>query len=457
MPAASTRPSSWPRLPLLVACASAPLYAVLLLAGDLKARLPLYLFVHAALFVLYLPAVRWALRAPAGTESGGRWSRGTTLVVSAAILFRLLLLPSTPSLSDDIWRYIWEGGVQWRGFNPYRHAPSDPELSGMRDAVYDRINHKDLPAIYPPLTQGVLALGALAGRSAQGMKALFVAADVGVVLLLLALLRRRGQPPERALVYAWHPLVVVEVAGSGHNDPLAIALLLLATAAIIKDRPWVSMTALALSGLAKVFPWVLVPLYMPRLRRAAVVLPLAAAAGYLPYAAAGSELARSTLVYAESWRSNDFLFGALVSAARASGLEPSLKTWADRHGVDSLYTQPHMLARFAAAALMAAWLGCLWLRRRRGRLSLERAVFLFTAGALLLIPVLHPWYLLWILPWLALFPSPAWLALSGLVPLAYTDAGWVVWAQYLPFFALLAVTGLRPRLRRGDTGDTVVQ
>ena len=227
-------------------------------------------------------------------------------------------------------------------------------------------------------------------------------------------------------------------------------MLLLATAAIIKDRPWVSMTALALSGLAKLYPWVLVPLYMPRLRRPLLVLPIVAIAGYLPYAGAGSDLARSAVVYAESWRSNDLLFGALVAAARATGLSSPLKGWADAHGVNSLYAQPHMLARLAAALLLAGWMWRLWLGRRRGTLTVERAVFLFTGGILLLMPTLHPWYLLWILPWLALFPSPAWLPLSGLLPLAYTQAGWAPWAQYLPFFALLGGTALWRRLRRRD-------
>jgi hypothetical protein len=447
---------SWPRLPLGIAAASCPLYAALAVAGDLKARLPFYIAIHAALFLLYVAAVRWSLRQPAQPARGQRRAgsrAGVSLVLAGAVVFRLILLPAAPTLSDDMWRYIWEGSVQWHGFNPFRHAPSDPELAGLRDAVYERINHKDLPAIYPPLTQAALALGTVAGRSPQGMKALFVAADLGLVLALLMLLRQRGDAPERAVVYAWSPLAVVEVAGSGHNDPLALGLLLMATAAIIKDRPGLSMTALALSGLAKLYAWLLAPLFALRARRAVLLLPLVAAAGYSPYLGAGADLARSTLVYAESWRSNDLLFGLLVRLAGASGLSPHLKAWADARGVDSLWSQPHMLARVGVALLLGGFLAVLCARRWKGAISLERAVFLFTGGALLLLPTLHPWYLLWILPWLALFPSPAWLALTGLVPLAYTGAGWATAAQFVPFYALLAVTAWLRRSR----GTPVVQ
>src|SRR5262249_35426373 len=117
---------------------------------------------------------------------------------------------------------------------------------------------------------------------------------------------------------------------------------------------------------------------------------------------------------------------------------PLAKTWADAHGVNSFWTEPHIIARGVVAAILAAVLAWLAVRTWRGGLELERAILLFTGTGLLLSPTLHPWYLLWILPWLALFPSPAWLALTGLAPLAYLGSPWVVWAEYVPFFALLA-------------------
>ncbi len=386
--------------------------------------------------------MRWVMARPLPLPDAGR------IVIAAAAIFRLILLPSQPSLSDDIWRSLWEGRLHWEGINPYAHPPDDPGLVALRDEVHARVNHRDLPAIYPPVAQWAMALGAAAGRSAPAMKAVFAIADLGLILALMSLLRRRGLPPERALAYAWSPLAVVEVAGSGHNDPLAIAFLLLSTATMIGNRPYVSTTALALAGLSKLFPWALVPLFARQAKRALAVMPLLALACYLPYAGAGAGLYRSTVIYAESWRSNDSLFGLLVSVVQATGLSPVLTSWMSAHGMENLYGQPHMLARLAAAALLAGFMGLLLRCQARGTMPLEKGIFLFTAGALVLLPTLHPWYVLWALPWMALHPSPAWLALSGLVPLAYTGGWWAPWVEYLPFYGLLAA-GVVARRRRG--------
>jgi hypothetical protein len=174
--------------------------------------------------------------------------------------------------------------------------------------------------------------------------------------------------------------------------------------------------------------------------------PALMAACYLPYASAEGNLFRSVKAYAERWRSNDSLFRLIEAAVQAGGISPAAKAWADAHGLPSLYTQPQMIARLLAAVIALAALCLLaWLQWRRD-MPLERSIFLFTGLALLLQPSLHPWYLLWILPWLALYPSPAWLALAGLVGFSYTDAAWARWLQYVPFYALL-LTG--PTARRG--------
>ena len=74
---------------------------------------------------------------------------------------------------------------------------------------------------------------------------------------------------------------------------------------------------------------------------------------------------------------------------------------------------------------------------------------------LLLSPTVHPWYLLWLTPFLPYFPSRAWILFTGLVPLSYLDPGpvgegvrafdWIQWAEYLPFFALLILDMIRAR------------
>ncbi|HNC73376.1 MAG TPA: hypothetical protein PK362_00620, partial [Elusimicrobiota bacterium] len=107
-----------------------------------------FLAVFAAAFFLYLPAVRRTLKRP---QSLG-------LILAAGVLFRLTAFLSPPSLSDDIYRYLWDGRVQAAGHNPYRFAPDAPELASLRNAEHTGINHKSVPTIYPPLAQAVFRL-----------------------------------------------------------------------------------------------------------------------------------------------------------------------------------------------------------------------------------------------------------------------------------------------------------
>ena len=119
------------------------------------------------------------------------------------------------------------------------------------------------------------------------------------------------------------------------------------------------------------------------------------------------------------------------------------------------YAYPVYLARLLAF-LAAAGLACLLAWRKVDPI---RGTFLVLAGALLLSPTVHPWYLLWVVPFLALRPNRAWILLTGLVPLSYLDPGpllngaaaqpWVRWVEYLPFFALLIADAVISQ-RRGD-------
>jgi hypothetical protein len=386
-----------------------------------------------------------------------------------AVLFRLVFLFLPPVLSTDLHRYVWDGRALLAGFNPYRHAPADPALEPLRAAApYDRLDHREVRSIYPPAAQLLFAAGAPGG--ATGVKSLVVAADVAAIACLARLLRRRGLPPARALLYAWNPLVIVEVAWSGHVEPAGVALLLVGAAAIIQKRPVRGALAVAGAGLVKVLPWaLLIPLWRrfpPRAVAAAAALGLAA---YWPFRGAGPALASGLGEYARRWEGNGALFPVVRAAIAALDPVPWLKeAIAFLHArlpaavpVDLLYpwAYPPALARGACALLALA--AALWVARRVA--DPLRAIYLTIGAALLLSPTMHPWYLLWIIPWLAFFPSRAWLLLTGLAPLTYLNLGaagdvpphpWVPLAVYLPF----AVLALRDRRRGGrsplpDPGD----
>jgi hypothetical protein len=433
---------------------------------------------------------------------GGRYT--LPLIVSFALLFRLTLFFGEPSLSDDIYRYLWDGKTQNEGINPYRYAPEARELAPLRDAAYKRINHKEIPTIYPPLAQVVFAIACRLRPTVGGMKGVMIGIDVAIIALLILLLREMRRPISSVIVYAWNPMVVVETAGSGHNDGLGVLFLLLAILWLRKRRETLSAVALGCSCLAKFFGGALVPVFVAgivrqrqevgdgeriaddRLQNAKCKMRNAKGGreskmqnakckmqnamlfgkrwivpvryillfigtlllGYLPYIGAGERLFTGLGVYASVWESNDLLFSWITGMTGSDGTAKAIV------GV-------------GFAGLIA------WMTLRK--VDPLKAACVAVGAFLLLSPTLHPWYLLWIVPFLCVFTSWTWIVFSGLVLLSYqvlidyTATGawelssWVLWVEYLPLYGgLIWETMTRQRnmdrevRRRGEHSSTLV-
>lgn len=406
--------------------------------------------------LVYVAAVYWVLeRINGGSHAGHAQHSGRTgrllaiiLVVSAALRVLFLLTPAT--LSDDIYRYVWDGRVQKHGIDPYRYPPEASELAPLRDPIFERINYKEIPTIYPPLMQMAFAAVTIVSESLRSMKAFFVLVDLAVVATLLAALGMAGLHATRVLIYAWNPLVAVEVAGSGHNDVLAIFFLVLAHAALLRRKEALFVLSLTLCGLAKLVGLVLAPLAVRWVRwRAWLAMPAAVFVVSWPYGEAGADAFRGLTAYGLRWRANDSLFHVVYAITdRLLGRE-----------VTFLDTQASLLAAKVVVGLLLAGWGAVVLWKKVPPL---RGFYLAIGAILLLSPTVHPWYLVWIVPYLCFYPHPAWLLLTGSVVLAYhapflNDPG-QVWQEhlgyklleYVPFFVLLAPSGLAWLRQRGS-------
>ncbi len=351
----------------------------------------------------------------------------TAIILLAAVLFRLTLFDLPPSLSDDLYRYQWDGQLQLAGDNPYLVTPEARRLPGQ--------TRPQLPAAgyttaFGPVPQLLFRLTAHVD-GVLAFKLLMVMFDLASLLLVMALLRARGLPVERALVYGWCPLVVIEFAGSGHSDSILIFGILLACWWMMRNRPVVSSLPLAAAVMAKWFPAMLLPVFVRRSGwRGLVVFTAAVTLGFLPYLDAGWNLIAGVRSYAESWRNNASLFDLLRAAT----------------GSD------------AAASLIAALvLAALSLYLAAKRAEPLRAAYLLIAALLLLSPSVFPWYLIWLIPFLCFYPNSGFLLwtttifLSYDVLIGYKVLGtWqydpaLAWLEYAPVFALLVVGWLRGR------------
>lgn len=188
-----------------------------------------------------------------------------TQVLAVAVLFRVIAFPLLPTLSDDAFRYVWDGWLQIQGINPFLHAPADAALAAFHDEpIYAQLNSAAYYSVYPPFSQLLFAVGGLVyplgwSVSYYVIKAGLVAIELGGVV---ALTRMAG--PQAALLYAWNPLVVIETAGQAHTEAAMVGFLFITVWAVRTDRPRWASVALAGAGWVKLYPFVLFPLLIRR-------------------------------------------------------------------------------------------------------------------------------------------------------------------------------------------------
>ena len=435
-------------LPLLAA------HLGLLLLSDLAHHLAWTLVLLGAAF-LWLPfAVR---RLEAAAAPVGR------TILLGALLLRLPLLPLAPTLSDDVLRYLWDGRVAASGHNPYALEPAAADLAPLRDDLWRRLPHREIPTVYPPLAVAAFSIATRLPLSVFAWKAMATGADLLAVALLLALARRLGLPEGRVAWYAWNPLVALEVAGMGHVDALGVAAAVGAVLCLVdRTRPRAGAAAgwAAAGVLAKLVPLPALPMWARQSGRPVWFLVAAlglVAAAALPVALATGGVPPGLLTYGVSWEFNGPLFEPFWRLLERGGAAPALaclvdrlKEWTGEHERwNGIY--PYLYPQLLAKALLALGMLAAVAASLRERDPVEGTGRLF-GRMLLFSATVYPWYLLWVLPWAALGKRTPWLFLSGLILLSYIPQHtglplmpWVYLAIWLPFAVLLGLGARKPR------------
>ena len=383
----------------------------------------------------------------------------------AGLAVRLLALASPPAFSEDVFCYVYEGRLVWyRGPTfPFVHAPAmGPELgvpATLLDASWLRINHAHIPTIYPPLSQLFFAVAGGVGELFGGghltiLKTTLVGAQAAAVAVLVSIAR---DPARRSTILTtlWLcPVATFEIAREGHADSVAVLGLALGVAGFAKARPTQGYTGWALAALGKLNGLAVLPAAARVNRRglwiAAAIVPLVA----LPMVLGGLGASQGLTEYATRWRAGDGSFSLILS-----GWEVALGGSWSRWG--SVTVTAHQLARLTTAGLFVAGMSALLWRPYPTEDIPERAGWIVLL-LLLMSPTLHPWYSLWLLPFVpfARGARPAMFALLGLVWLNH-HGGWLEleegqWRE-LPWLRavvhvpvwILALRGLR----RGDAAD----
>jgi len=368
------------------------------------------------------------------------------LVVMALVARAVMLIGAGDKfyLSDDIYRYVWDGRVTADGINPFLYSPQDEEVAHLVDStIHSKINHAWLPTIYPPMAQNIFVLAyVVGGGTTLGFKLVAAIFELLTIVTLLVWLRSTGMPRSHLLLWLFSPLVLIEFYLSSHLDILAMPFLVGCLIAMQNKRAGLSGILLAIATTVKFYGLFFAPFlflyFVGRDRlRFAVGYAAALAALYLPYvASAGPDVFGSLFRYLADWQYNASIFFVLKYALGIAA------------------------ARYIVGGAFLVWFGWL-LWRKQDVLGKMFGVF---GGYLVLTTTFFPWYFVWIYPFVMRNLSWAFLFLSGSVLLSYhvhigyyAEGEWSVmpWLgviSYLPFYVLLILQGIRNRRLRVISG-----
>jgi hypothetical protein len=336
-------------------------------------------------------------------------------ILGVAAVLRVMVVVLPPFLSNDLYRYIWDGWVQLAGINPFAFIPDDPHLAFLRDeAVFPNINRAAYAhTIYPPAAQMLFTASACLSRVLHlppvlGLKLFEAGFEALTIWALLRLLKLTEQPPARVLIYAWNPVPVWEFGSSGHVDVFAVSFIALALLAATRARPGWAAAALAVASLVKFLPVILLPALWRRWDwRFAGIFVVLVVAMYLPYLSAG----RHVLGFLPGYTAQEGIdsgHGLLVLTALAA-----------------LVPLPAFAAKLYLALLAAGLLGLgAWVVFRfapRTPRATALAMLLLADGLMVGVSPHYPWYYPFLLIPACLAPCPAALWLVSASPALYLD------------------------------------
>ncbi|GHB53020.1 glycosyltransferase 87 family protein [Persicitalea jodogahamensis] len=363
-------------------------------------------------------------------------------LIGAAVVFRLFGMLHFPNLSDDVYRFIWDGRLLAHGYNPFLYLPSEilttaiAFQAGLTEALFQKLNSPDYYTVYPPLLQGWFAAATTLGETEWAtvfwLRLPIFLGELATLWLLYQLLNILGKDQTQAqrgvLLYALNPLAIVELVGNLHYEGLTICFLLAGLYFYLKQKQTSSATSLALAAGVKLLPLIFIPALLNKKdwEKSLKYVLTAGVVFLLPF------LFFFNLTIIENISTSlDLYFRRFEFNASLYYLLRGIGTFV--MGYNPIATIGPLLALVSISLILFfSW-------SKKLKLSLpERWLFALTTY-LLCATTVHPWY---IVPLLALsvlsrfrFPI-AWSALLPLTYVAYGQSGfqenlWVVAVEYL--------------------------
>lgn len=368
------------------------------------------------------------------------------ILLYTAIIIRLVAIFAFPSLSDDIYRFIWDGRLAIAGYHPFEHLPSHylqvgNEVPGLTESLYNKLNSQNYYTIYPTISQWVFNISAwIAPDSIYGfslsMKGMLAAMDIGSILLARQILKSMSLSMNRAMYYALNPLVIIEIVGNGHFEGGMIFFTMLAIYLFLKNRYFFSAIALSAAVASKMLPLMFLPLLL-------AIIPWRKAFRYYAYTAIGLTL----------------FFAPMMSATFINHISESLNLYFQKFEFNgSIYYLIRWIGYqvkgwniigdagpiLALIVFVGIWILTFFNRKSKAtdwpRLAMWALTIYF-----LMATIVHPWYISTLVA-LCVFSHYRFpLLWSGLITMTYINYSydpfyenlWIVGLEYLLVFGML--------------------
>jgi hypothetical protein len=395
-----------------------------------------------------------------------------------AIVFRItILFTSPPSLSDDVYRYIWDGHLVNSGVNPYQHSVDSPLVDAYYIPARELVNNNWMASPYFPAAQVLFwFITRLFPGSPIAYQIAMTLLDLLTGWLIMDMLKRFNLPGQRVLIYLWNPLICMEFAHGAHIDGLMIILVIGTLWLLVVGRGvWLklaSVGSMALAALTKGIPLLLLPLLFKRwgvwrllfffLLIIGISLPFSATAGWgLTGPLDGEGYFGAVRIYGEYWNYNSSIYH-LLDIIFAGHLVSVALPFEGTPGFSLPLTKVIVGVTMSLIILVVSWRvyrieNRTELRDRERTLSMIRHALILVGAYILLTTTVHPWYLTLVIIFLPFLPSQqespsasrfiwSWLVLtitiqfsylSYLDPEVFVEYPLVRWVEYLPFYLLL--------------------
>ena len=356
------------------------------------------------------------------------------VLIGVGLLMRLLWLGSEPILEDDSYRYFWDGALVLAGLNPYTTAPIDAltgplfigETLDVRleqiaaNGAVERVAYPTVTTIYPPLAQLTFAVHGLLDSGSWNLdlwRFMLLGFDCVTLALLIKLLSILKKPTYLALVFWLNPLAIITTINAGHMDALLLPFLVGAGIALVRYRFQLAAVCLVTAVGIKIWPIMLAPLFAGYWYKQASFL-WRQIIGFLmsvsmlslivlaPQLLSNLNSSAGLVAYSSDWHTNSMIFTWV------------LKCWQVFTDVES--------GTLARVTIISFMLLAILLASFNPKTDPTKNLLWITAALFFLSPTGYPWYFIWLLPWLALNPSPALLALTVTLPLYFL--------RFTPFF-----------------------